>query len=112
MKLLFVICTAFILLSCEEHVGFEQIKVQEKQKKCTNGYQITFRFEKKTLDDKVTEKALLKIRKDGQLHNLKLIPTRSGSGSKYKTADGKHIFWEHQDSFTYGTEDSVYCECN
>lgn len=111
MKRYLYISFGLFLFACGDHVQKEQIRVKVVQKKCTNGYFLSLKHELKSRDEKKTDTYELTVLKDKKKNKLSLQPTPSGSGSKYKTADGKYIFWEHQDEFRFGTEDSTYCLC-
>ncbi|TKG97325.1 hypothetical protein EYV94_02525 [Puteibacter caeruleilacunae] len=71
---------------------------------CSNGYTISYKYDGKGALSLVLEK-------DGKILKHEMMVSRSGSGARYETKDGKFVFWEHHGDFSYFVNDKKVCSC-
>ncbi|MNV02501.1 hypothetical protein D3C71_927380 [compost metagenome] len=109
-KVISGIVLTLVLVACAEN-GVTEKSREYVFPNCTNDFLMVFNERTTFTGSDSTTKVTLEVKSPAL--NRKFTFERvssSESGIKYASKDGKYILWEHQEEFTFGTKDSIYCE--
>ena len=109
-KAILGIALTLVLAACAENDVIDKSR-EMVFPNCTNDFFLVFNESTTFAGSDSTTKVTLEVKSSKLNRKFRLDRVRSGSGVKYTSKDGKYIFWEHQEEFTFGTDDSTYCLC-